>query len=387
VKAFAIIRHAKIKAGRHLVATGLHNSRSVHTPNADVDAAPVEVLIGSKKPHRDVARALKRLDIKKLKKDGNVAIEIVLAASPEYWASRGWVPGEKASRETLDLVDEWKSEQLAYLEGRFGRHLLASVMFHPDEASPHVHALIIPAQYRADGREKARDDDGRPILAWRLSSEKVLPGPMAMKKIVTEYAAAMAKFGLQRGEDRPSGTVRHKPLKQWQAEQAELTKELKEELMNQTEMTARAELDAARIRREAEEFAIDVRTKAEREAYEFMMAQAIMRKKAEDDAASTQLALDRELAKARIATDEAEANRDESEAIKTKLRRMLDVVETVFTKVRKFADDYLAPKGIMTSMAIGPREKAAADIIVSPEVAELARIKAFVSAKGTGNGR
>jgi hypothetical protein len=39
MRAFAIIRHQKIKAGRHLVATGLHNARGIETPNADRSAA------------------------------------------------------------------------------------------------------------------------------------------------------------------------------------------------------------------------------------------------------------------------------------------------------------------------------------------------------------
>ena len=38
MNAFAIIRHAKIKDGRHLVSAGLHNIRGVNTPNADPDA-------------------------------------------------------------------------------------------------------------------------------------------------------------------------------------------------------------------------------------------------------------------------------------------------------------------------------------------------------------
>ena len=294
MKAFAIILHAKIKAGRHLVSAGIHNVRAVETPNADKDAAPIEILVGSKKPWRDVMDKHKLLNIPRVKCDGNVAIEVVLAASPEFWAEKGWSPGVEPSPETMAFVNEWKLAQLEYLKGRFKGHLLASAVFHQDEASPHVPALAIPAQYRADGREKARDENGDPIKGWKLSSEKALPGPTAMKLIVTEYAEAMAGFGLERGQDRAVGTLRHKPLKEWQAEQADLSNKLKDEVMNQIELTARAELEAAQTRRRAHEEAERIKAKAEQEAHEILLIHGAMMKKKADDARATQLSMELE---------------------------------------------------------------------------------------------
>ena len=386
MKSFAIIRHAKIKNGRHLVSAGLHNARMIDPPNADVDAAPVRILVGSNRPWRDVMNAHRRLGIEKLKKDGNAAIEVVLAASPEWWGSKGWKPGVEPSGETLALVDDWIDEGMAYLDKRFGKHLIASVVFHPDEASPHIHALVIPAQYRTDGREKARDDDGRPIMRWRLSTEKVLPGPTAMKKIVTEYAEAMQRFGLVRGEDRPMGTVRHKPLKEWQAEQADLSKQLKEELMNQEQMTAQATLDAARIRREAMEYAAATKAKADREAHELTVNHAeLMRRKA-DESNAVKLELDRELQRVRETQVELDAERAEVMTLRQKLKAMIEKCDVVLQKVRSYADQYLNGSA-MIRLGIGPKGSAAQKIVESEEVAELGLMTAFVRKVVTPNDR
>lgn len=389
MKAFAIIRHSKIKAGRHLVSAGLHNVRAVRTPNADKDAAPIEILVGSKKPWRDVMNRHKLLNIAKVKSDGNVAIEVVLAASSEFWAEKGWSPGVEPSPETIAFMTKWKLAQLEYLKGRFKDHLLASVVFHQDEASPHVHALVIPAQYRTDGREKARDENGEPVKGWKLSSEKALPGPTAMKRIVTEYADEMAGFGLERGQDRAVGTVRHKPLKEWQAEQAELSDKLKEEVMNQIELTARAELEAAQTRRRANEEAARIKAKAESEAHEQLLAQDAMMKKKADDARATQLSMEQKIERIRlreeaVAAKEMDLEKKEVaiEAMKTKLERMMEAVDTVMVKVRAFADRFLNARGPMAIQAIGPAGPAAAKITSSEEVSRLATIKAFLGARG-----
>ena len=242
---FAIIRHAKIKAGRHLVAAGLHNGRRGGAENADQTApGGIEIIHGSGEPHRDVMAKLETLGITKIRKDGNVAIEVMLAASPDWWESHGWKRGEAIKPNTRKVIDEWRDENAKYLEKRFGAHLLASVQLHLDEASPHIQALVIPAQFRKDGRSK---DKG---LAWRLSTEKVLPGPRAMKQIVSEYAKEMEQFGLVRGADLETGRVQHRPLREWQDEQAKITKEL-HKMKELQEAERRKEIEDAARDREA----------------------------------------------------------------------------------------------------------------------------------------
>lgn len=371
---FAIIRHAKVKHGRHLVSAGLHNIRGAKTPNADSNAPKPEILIGSEKPWRDVDDVLKKLGISKIRKGGNVAIEVFTGASPEWWEAQGWVRGEEPTGSTAIMIEAWVQENLNCLRRRFDENLIASVVLHLDEATPHLHALVVCAQHRIDGREKG-EDAGK--LAWRLSAEKFLPGPAAMKAIVTEYAKSMARFGLVRGEDRPTGTVDHKPLKEWQAEQADLSRTLKEANVKQDEVLKAAEAEAERIRRDAMDYAAGVKAKADREAEEAIrlasLHEEMLRRK--EDASSAALAVkEREL-------DEA---RREVGILQKKLERMVSVVETLMTKVRGFADEYLKTPSTLARLALGTKGPAAARIASSEEAQELAAIKAFIGGRGTG---
>jgi hypothetical protein len=383
MKAFAIIRHQKIKAGRHLVATGLHNARGIETPNADKSAPPVEIMVGTNKPWRDVTNTMDRLGIAKVRKNGNVAVEVFLGASPEWWASQGWRPGVMPMGETLAVIQAWKAEQLAYLEARFGKHLIASVVLHQDEASPHVHALIVPAQFRRDGREKG-PDAGR--AAWRLSTEKVLPGPSAMKSIVTAYANRMSDFGLVRGQNRPAGTTQHKPLKQWQEEQAALSERLGSEFMRQIGMTQQAALDAERIRREAHAYAARVKALADKEAKEardliVIRDEALRRKEDASSAARLQLEVDREQLKALhlAAACERDALQKLRERLDSIMRKLELLVEPIVSYAARYRDS--AP---IIRQAMGAKGPAAAKIAGSNEVAELETLRRLMGGRGAG---
>lgn len=383
MNAFAIIRHKKIKAGRHLVATGLHNVRGIDTPNADKDAAPIEIMVGSRKPWRDVANVLRHLRIERIRANGNVAIEVFLGASPDWWRSKGWKPGVVATGGTLALVEDWKAEQLAYLNDRFGRHLIASVVFHPDEASPHIQALIVPAQFRKDGREKG---EGAGRNAWRLSTEKVLPGPSAMKSIVTDYARRMEPFGLVRGEDRPTGTTRHKPLKEWQEEQALLSEDLGREIMRQINVTEEAAREAERIKREAHDYAAKVKALADKEAKEARvlaeMREEMLRRK-EDATNAARLEIQAEHRRAADMVRVNEEERDTLKKLRNQLEDMIAQVEKMMEPIRAYAAKWLQAKPLMRQ-AIGAKGPDAVRIASDEQARELEAMRKFMSARGLG---
>lgn len=383
MKAFAIIRHQKIKAGRHLVATGLHNARGIETPNADKSAPPVEIMVGSDKPWRDVTNVMDRLGIAKVRKNGNVAVEVFLGASPEWWASQGWRPGVMPMGDTLVVIQAWKAEQLAYLEERFGKHLIASVVLHQDEASPHVHALIVPAQFRRDGREKG-PDAGR--AAWRLSTEKVLPGPSAMKSIVTAYANRMGAFGLVRGQDRPAGTTQHKPLKQWQEEQAFLSEKLGSEFMRQIDVTQQATVEAERIRSEAHAYAAKVKALADKETREarelVVMREEILRRK-EDATNVASLEVKAEHLRAAEMIRAVEEERASLRKLRDRLEGMIAEVEKMLEPIRDYAAKWLQASPLIRQ-AMGARGPEAVKVAESAQAAELAAMKALMSSRGRG---
>lgn len=384
MSAFAIIRHAKIKHGRHLVSAGLHLVRGVTTPNADKDAPPIEILVGSEKPWRDVDDVLKKLGINKIRKGGNCALEIITGASPEWWEAQGWVRGVEPKGSTALMIEAWVQKNLGVLRRRFDENLIASVVLHLDEATPHMHALVVCAQHRVDGREKG---EGAGKVAWRLSAEKFLPGPSAMKAIVTDYARDMASFGLMRGEDRPTGTVDHKPLKEWQAEQAELSRTLREANVQQNEVLKAAEEEAERIRRAAVAYAAGVKARVDREAEEATrlanIREEMLRRK--EDASSAALAdiTTRELL-VTVNEDAVEAERKAVVLLRTRLERMIDVVEILMGKVLGFAELYAKAPTIKVRQALGSKGPAALRIASSEEAKELRAIKTFLGGRGSG---
>lgn len=381
---YAIIRHAKVKHGRHLVSAGLHNIRGVRTPNADLSAPKPEVLIGSGKPWRDVDDVLKKLGIIKIRKGGNAAIEVFTAASPEWWAAMGWVPGKQPTGATSLIIQAWVQDNIAYLKRRFDENLIASVVLHLDEATPHMHALVVCAQHRVDGRERG---EGAGKKAWRLSAEQFLPSPAAMKAIVTDYAKSMVRFGLVRGEDRPTGTVDHKPLKEWQSEQAELWRTLKEAKMKQDEVVKAAEAEAERIRREAIDYAAGVKTRVDREAEEVNRLAALreeMLRRKEDASSAALKDIDRVKVETLAMAREVEAERREVSVLRTRLERMVGVVDALMATVHGFAGQYLKAPTSLVKQALGSKGPAAAKIASSEEVLELDAIKAFIGGRGAG---
>lgn len=223
---FAILRHNKIKAGRHLVATGLHNGRGAFTANADPNAVPIRILVGSAAPHRDVWEDLKITGVGKVRKNGVVAVETLVTASPDWWASKGWKAGEKPSGELAQLLDDWIDANVDYLKERYGDRLV-SVIAHLDEKSPHLQALAVPRELKVDKRE------AHGMKKWRLNVAIDLGSPGQLKQHQTEYAKRMERFGLVRGADigtneRKKSGKGHKPLSEHQKDQeAETAKQVK----------------------------------------------------------------------------------------------------------------------------------------------------------------
>ena len=380
MKAFAIIRHEKIKAGRHLVSCGLHNVRGVATPNADSDAPePVRILVGSKKPWRDVSDALKAMKIDKIRKQGVVAFEQLSSASPEWWKAKGWSAGKKPSAETQAVLDDWVSAELALARSKYS-HLLVSAVLHLDEATPHIHFLIVPAHYRADARERG-DKKGR--LAWRMSAEQMIRGPSHLREIVTEHAEAMAKFGLVRGETHDPGTVKHKPVKKWHLEQAAQAEKvgtiIMEQLKIRDESSNAAEAIVAAARMKAAAILAEAKKKAKDQAELDVAAEAIRRRKADDTKAlelRVRAARDQVLTARKVLDMDRAAIRAEREAVavvRAKLDALVRTAETLLRPIRDMADQWRRATPIVRA-AMGLKGPHSVEIATSVEVQTLWKI-------------
>lgn len=387
MKAFAIIRHKKIKAGRHLVSCGLHNIRGVPTPNADSDAhEPVRILVGSKKPWRDVSDALKAMKIDKIRKGGVVAFEQLSSASPEWWKAKGWIAGKKPSAETQAVIDDWVSAEVTLAKAKYG-HLLVSAVLHLDEAHPHCHFLIVTAQYRADARERG-DKKGR--LAWRMSAEQMIRGPSHLREIVTEHADAMARFGLVRGETHDVGTAKHKPVKKWHQEQAAQAEKvgtiIMEQLRIRDESSNAAEAVIATARLKAAAIIAEAEKKAKDQAELEVAREAIRRRKA-DDAKALELrvhaARDQVLTARKALDIDRAAIKAEWEAVavvRGRLDALLRKAETMLRPILDMADQWRRATPIIRA-AMGLKGPKSVEIANSVEVQTLL---AMSKSKGRG---
>lgn len=107
-----------------------HMQRTFYTPNANPYLKKRNrILIGSKNIKEDVE---KYIDGIKLRKNGNIARDIIMTASPEFFRER-----------TRDDIDNWVELNLKFLKDKFGDNCIYAVL-HQDETTPHIHALVVP---------------------------------------------------------------------------------------------------------------------------------------------------------------------------------------------------------------------------------------------------
>lgn len=115
---------------------------------------------------------------RKITPDQVRAIRIVLSGSHE----------DMVRVQDEGRLGEWCDDNLQWLHRTFGRENTVSAVLHMDEHTPHIHATVVPIV--TGERRKAN--------AVRLCADDLL----TRERLVAyhdSYAAAMAKYGLQRG--------------------------------------------------------------------------------------------------------------------------------------------------------------------------------------------
>jgi hypothetical protein len=161
-----------------------HQSRARHTPNADPARSNV-VLSGSGDPSGDVLRSLEAAGVKR-RKNGVIAIEVLLTASPAFF--REDAP-ERAGVWDDDRLQAWAPRAVSWARKWFGPGNVVSAILHLDEATPHLHIVVVPIDDtpRQRGPQK------------RLNAARWLDGREKLAEMQDAYAAAMSELGLERG--------------------------------------------------------------------------------------------------------------------------------------------------------------------------------------------
>lgn len=196
----AILRIAKVKDLGTLAAVSRHHERTRPTPNAD-PRGTVRALVGGGVPEAEAAALLASLP-KRPRKGAVLAIEVVMTASPKYFR-----PDDPTAHGTHDpaRTDAWAGASVAWLQDHFGSGNVAAATLHLDEATPHIHAIVVPID-RTSGK-RARGP--------RLNAAHWLDGAARLSAMQDSYANAVEALGIERGQR--GSTATHQQVRRWYA--------------------------------------------------------------------------------------------------------------------------------------------------------------------------
>lgn len=184
--AFTVLRIQKLKTWGAIAGSGKHNQRERETPNADESkTAENRVLIGQSGAD-NVALVKEAIGAQKIRKNAVLGVEMLLSASPEYFR-----PGqiEKAGEYDAHRLNSWVDASTQWLKERYGKRVAKAVL-HLDEATPHIHALLVPL-----------DDTGK------LNCRSLFGGSRhTLSLLQTDYAKAVQSLGITRGIENSRAT-------------------------------------------------------------------------------------------------------------------------------------------------------------------------------------
>lgn len=161
---YAILRTVKLKTFGEISSVSGHHYRTRETLNAD--PARTEFNIQLVNPGQDLVSAVKaRIGHQKIRKNGVLAVEVLMTASPEFFRQDPNAYGTYDAPKVNDL----NVAAITFLKSEFGDENLISAICHLDEATPHVQAVIVPIDPRGklnashwfDGKKKLSEMQDR----------------------------------------------------------------------------------------------------------------------------------------------------------------------------------------------------------------------------------
>lgn len=176
--AYAILRTEKLKTFAKLKAVGGHHFRIHDVKNANpVKTSSNIELIGC--DQRLVEAVQKRISHRKIRKNGVIAIEVLVTASPDFFRDNSSDYGVYDHAKTV----EFNARALAFLKAEFGEQNVISAICHLDEATPHIQAIIVPIDPDSD----------------RLNASRWLDGKERLSGLQDRFFDRVKSLGLERG--------------------------------------------------------------------------------------------------------------------------------------------------------------------------------------------
>lgn len=192
---FAIIRTKKHKHLTSIIGVARHHAREVPCPSADIKKTPRNQSWGAaKSPSQAVGDRVKSVIDeaekergKKFRSDSVKAVEYLMTASPEFWKTAT----QEAKKGYLNKCRSW-------LEAKHGKNCIVAEWLHVDEASPHLHAIVVP------------------LHEGVLNAKHFLGGKTRLRGLQDDFAKQVGEpYGLSRGLRGSEAT--HTPAIDWWA--------------------------------------------------------------------------------------------------------------------------------------------------------------------------
>jgi hypothetical protein len=178
---YAIARTKKLK--RHnLAGSEAHTARTRETPNADPEKQNIRLIGSTEQNERLEDLVLAKIgqyeQKRKIRTDAVYCVEILLTASPQYYR-----PDDptRAGYYHEDKLKQWVDANLKWLQDAYQDRIVRCEL-HLDEATPHLHAYLVPL-----------DKDGQ------LRCNHFFDGRQKMMAFQDDYHTAMELLGLERG--------------------------------------------------------------------------------------------------------------------------------------------------------------------------------------------
>lgn len=204
--AYAILRIEKIKHFSSLKMVSDHNHRHFYTDNADPTRRHLNrCLIGTSDIVHDVKQLYASKQIDKFRKNGVLAIELLLTFSPEWLKE----PSGQYCADANARVKSWIQTCLIWAKKQFGDNVVNCV-YHGDERTPHLHFVLGVSYW-----DKKRH-------CWRLSADRFFGTRAKLTALQSSHAQAVEPLGLQRGIQ--GSRASHQTLQQFYSQLNEAAK-------------------------------------------------------------------------------------------------------------------------------------------------------------------
>ena len=181
--AYAIMRAKKLANMGSVAASMQHCYRERETHNADQERTPDNQHLGAKSTDEAMGK-LRALLPEKRRKDAVLAVEYVMTASPEWFATA-----------TPEQEKAFFQQSLQWLADKYGADRIVTASIHRDETTPHLSAFVVPLT-----QDK------------RLSAKEFIGSRDKMRADQTTYAACVVDLGLERGIEGSKAT--HQTIQQ-----------------------------------------------------------------------------------------------------------------------------------------------------------------------------